>query len=129
MYTNEMPKKPISQLVSGEANVTDGLVLRLSTEGLFIDDDVRRVPQREWDVKAWSLKAIEKGTLNPHLILRAAIRDTEGKRYIFVIPSDQDWKLDVGLARLRKGNLVRSMGMSGIKVPEMKGLLGELGWI
>lgn len=129
MYNNTAPKKPISQLVSGEANVTDGLVLRINTEGLFIDDDVRRVPQREWDVKAWSLKGIERGTLNPHYMLRAAIRDTEGKYYVFVIPSDQEWKVDVGLARLRKGNLVRSMGMSSIKAPEMKGLLSDLGWI
>ncbi|KAG9873270.1 hypothetical protein KCV05_g23012, partial [Aureobasidium melanogenum] len=83
MYNNTAPKKPISQLVSGEANVTDGLVLRINTEGLFIDDDVRRVPQREWDVKAWSLKGIERGTLSPHYILRATIRDTEGKYYIF----------------------------------------------
>ncbi|KAG9674378.1 hypothetical protein KCU99_g7620, partial [Aureobasidium melanogenum] len=129
MYNNTAPKKPISQLVSGEANVTDGLVLKINTEGLFIDDDVRRVPQREWDVKAWSLKGIERGTFNPHYILRATIRDTEGKYYIFVIPSDQEWKVDVGLARLRKGNLVRSMGMSSIKAPEMKGLLSDLGWI
>ena len=129
MYNNSAPKKPISQLVSGEANVTDGLVLRISTEGLFIDDDVRRVPQREWDVKAWNLKGIERGNLNPHYMLRATIRDTEGKHYIFVIPSDQEWKVDTGLGRLRKGNLVRSLGMSTIKAPEMKGLLSDLGWV
>jgi hypothetical protein len=129
MYNNAAPKKPISQLVSGEANVTDGLVLKIGTEGLFIDDDVRRVPQREWDIKAWSLKGIERGTLNPHYMLRATIRDTEGRYYIFVIPSDQEWKVDVGLARLRKGNLVRSLGMSTIKAPEIKGLLGDLGWV
>ncbi|KAI4728723.1 hypothetical protein E4T49_03436 [Aureobasidium sp. EXF-10728] len=129
MYNNTAPKKPISQLVSGEANVTDGLVLRISTEGLFIDDDVRRVPQREWDIKAWSLKGIEKGGLNPHCMLRATIRDMEGRYYLFVIPSDQDWKVDIGLARLRKGNLVRSMGTGSIKAPEMRGLLSDLGWI
>jgi hypothetical protein len=129
MYNNAAPKKPISQLVSGEANVTDGLVLKIGTEGLFIDDDVRRVPQREWDIKAWSLKGIERGTLNPHYMLRATIRDTEGKYYIFVIPADQEWKVDVGLARLRKGNLVRSLGMSTMKAPEIKGLLGDLGWV
>ncbi len=28
-------------------------------EGLFIDDDVRGVAQREWDVKAWTLKMVE----------------------------------------------------------------------
>lgn len=129
MYTNDTPKKPVSQLVSGQANVSNGLVLRLTTEGFIIDDDVRNVPQREWDVKAWTLKSIEKGKLHPYQILRATVRDGEGKRYLFVIPTDQEWKLDVGLARLRKGNLVRSMGMSGIKAPEMRGLLTDLNWI
>lgn len=56
---NNMFPKPISQLVSGQASVTDGLILRITTEGLFIDDDVRGVPQREWDVKAWGMKLIE----------------------------------------------------------------------
>ncbi|KAI5205843.1 hypothetical protein E4T39_02894 [Aureobasidium subglaciale] len=128
MYDSAMPKKPISQLVSGEANVTDGLILKVNTEGLFIDDDIRRVKQREWDVKAWSLKAIERGKLSPHYMLRATIRD-QGKQYIFVLPSDQEWKVDVGLERLRKGNLVRSMGMNTIKAPEMKSLLSDLGWV
>jgi hypothetical protein len=52
-------KLPASQLVSGTGAVTDGLVLRIETEGLFIDDDVRGVGQREWDAKAWGLKLIE----------------------------------------------------------------------
>ncbi|THZ88135.1 hypothetical protein D6C84_01159 [Aureobasidium pullulans] len=129
VYTNANPKLPISQLVSGKANVTDGLVLRLQTEGLFIDDDVRRVPQREWDIKAWSLKSLEKSTINPYCMVRATIRDTDNKRYVFVIPSDQEWKVDVGLSRLRKGPLVRSMGIGSIKAPEMKGLLSDLGWV
>lgn len=47
--------------------MTDGLVLRITTEGLFIDDDVRGVPQREWDVKAWTLKLVEVWCL-PHCL-------------------------------------------------------------
>ncbi|GAB7351188.1 hypothetical protein MBLNU459_g1632t1 [Dothideomycetes sp. NU459] len=127
-YNNMFPK-PVSQLVSGEGSVTDGLILRITTEGLFIDDDVRRVPQREWDVKAWGIKLVENGELKPHQVLRATVRDVEGKKYVFVIPSDQGWKVDVGLARLRKGPLVRSCGMNGIKAPEMKKVLGELGFV
>lgn len=50
---------PVAQLVSGSGSVTDGLILRITTEGLFIDDDVRGVPQREWDVKAWTMKLVE----------------------------------------------------------------------
>ncbi|KYK56427.1 trans-sialidase-like protein [Drechmeria coniospora] len=59
LFMNQFAKTPASQLLSGVGSVTDGLVLRLTTEGLFIDDDVRGVPQREWDVKAWTLKNIE----------------------------------------------------------------------
>ena len=57
-FTDHFPK-PVAQLISGSGNVTDGLVLRMTTEGLFIDDDVRGVPQREWDVKAWTMKLVE----------------------------------------------------------------------
>lgn len=58
-FNNAFLKTPIAHLVSGQGMVTDGLVLRITTEGLFIDDDVRGVPQREWDVKAWTLKLAE----------------------------------------------------------------------
>lgn len=58
-FNNAFLKTPIAHLVSGQGMVTDGLVLRITTEGLFIDDDVRGVPQREWDVKAWTMKLAE----------------------------------------------------------------------
>jgi hypothetical protein len=58
-FNNAFMKTPIAQLVSGQGSVTDGLVLRITTEGLFIDDDVRGVAQREWDVKAWTMKLVE----------------------------------------------------------------------
>jgi hypothetical protein len=45
--------------VSNVGKVTDGLILKIQSEGLFIDDDVRGIPQREWDVKAWTLKMVE----------------------------------------------------------------------
>ncbi|ROV90647.1 hypothetical protein VMCG_10033 [Cytospora schulzeri] len=58
-FMNQYAKTPASQLISGIGTVTDGLILRITTEGLFIDDDVRGVAQREWDVKAWTLKLVE----------------------------------------------------------------------
>lgn len=58
-FTSAFVKTPVAKLISGVGSVTDGLVLRITTEGLFIDDDVRGVPQREWDVKAWTLKLVE----------------------------------------------------------------------
>jgi hypothetical protein len=58
-FNNAFQNTPIAQLVSGQRPVTDGLVLRISTEGWFVDDDVRGVAQREWDAKAWTMKIIE----------------------------------------------------------------------
>ena len=64
-FNDIFTKKPIAQLVSGSGPVTDGLILRITSAGLFIDDDVRDVPQREWDIKTWTLKLIEVWC--PHL--------------------------------------------------------------
>lgn len=228
-FNNAFLKTPISQLISGQGNVTDGLILRITTEGLFIDDDVRGVPQREWDVKAWTMKLAEvwcpiyqerpssppmKRTyplraasrlVNPlwtlpreenflvdldwtcrdkcreaardtgckasftssssysssirstsysasHTaststasiltditakqscelmglhILRASIRDQEGKKYVFVLSQNEGWKVAIGLQRLRRGTQVRALGVSGLPQNEAKVLIQNLGW-
>ncbi|KAK3357761.1 putative reticulocyte-binding protein 2 like protein a [Lasiosphaeria hispida] len=59
VYLNQFSKTPASQLITGVGSVTDGLILRITSAGLFVDDDVRGVAQREWDVKAWTLKSVE----------------------------------------------------------------------
>ena len=198
-FNNTFPKLPIAQLVSGVGTVTDGLILRITTEGLFIDDDVRGVPQREWDIKAWTLKLVEvwcppcgassgstsasartptrpslfggggggksstriptgedsdaflenllrvcknkcgsgpnasrassqSGELKGLHVLRASIRDQEGKRYVFVLQGTEGWKVAVGLQRLRRGTQVRALGVSGMAVNETKSVLEGLGW-
>lgn len=208
-FNNTFPKVPIAQLVSGVGSVTDGLILRITTEGLFIDDDVRGVPQREWDVKAWTLKLVEvwcphlhalgassgsipasrngppghSGTFGrkwaskaptdeetdtfldattrackPYLssgfgappsplrtrsdlgasqtgefkglhVVRASIRDPEGKRYVFILQEEEGWKVAVGLQRLRRGTQVRALGVSGMAVNETKAILENSGWV
>ena len=128
MY-NSMSPKPVSQLVSGEGSVSDGLILRLTTEGLFVDDDVRHVPQREWDIKAWTIDTVESGEMKPFHVLKASIKDIEKKRYVFVLPSDEAWKMEAGIVRLKKGSLSRSMSTKSFKLPEMKKLMGDLGYI
>ncbi|KAJ5678133.1 uncharacterized protein N7477_003766 [Penicillium maclennaniae] len=204
-FTNAFNKTPVAQLVSGQGMVTDGLVLRITTEGLFIDDDLRGVGQREWDVKAWTLKLAEvwcpqmgkvpsskQGSGNPFSfrrgnsahsvptteesdafqaaflkvckntcrlaspaasfarsaaasgvsgsgpsqaefrglhILRASIRDQEGKRYVFVVQDTEAWKVALGLQRLRAGALVRALGVAPMPAPECKTILGGLGYI
>ena len=62
LFNDSFPK-PAAQLVTGVGSVTDGLILRIATEGLFIDDDVRNIGQREWDVKAWAIKLVEVSSL------------------------------------------------------------------
>ncbi|OIW33026.1 hypothetical protein CONLIGDRAFT_627979 [Coniochaeta ligniaria NRRL 30616] len=129
-FLNQFAKTPASQLISGLGTVTDGLILRITTEGLFIDDDVRGVPQREWDVKAWTLKLVETGDWKAkglHL-LRATVRDQEGKRYLFVLSEEESWKVAVGLQRLRRGTQVRALGVSSMGQLEVKNMLETLGW-
>ncbi|KAJ5678986.1 hypothetical protein N7462_007230 [Penicillium macrosclerotiorum] len=205
-FNNAFMKTPVAQLVSGQGMVTDGLVLRITTEGLFIDDDLRGVGQREWDVKAWTLKLAEvwcpqmgpdksskPGSTNPFSfrrgnsahsvptseesdafvinllkvckntcrlaspsacfargsaasgvdggpvhppqgdsrglhILRASLRDQEGKRYVFVLQDTEAWKVAIGLQRLRSGALVRALGVSALPSTECKSILGGLGY-
>ena len=224
-FLNQFAKTPASQLISGLGTVTDGLILRITTEGLFIDDDVRGVPQREWDVKAWTLKLVEvwcpthslapsscssgptpaahhpffksipssrraadkgapktltgddadaflvemlgackgrcrvgespftnaaardaasgsrssvSGASNPHKtgdwkakglhLLRATVRDQEGKRYLFVLSEEESWKVAVGLQRLRRGTQVRALGVGNMGQLEVKNMLETLGW-
>ncbi|OCK73882.1 hypothetical protein K432DRAFT_220875, partial [Lepidopterella palustris CBS 459.81] len=125
---NDLFPKPVAQLVAGVGNVTDGLVLKITTEGLFIDDDVRGVAQREWDIKAWGMKLVETGERNNKHLLRASIRDPDGKKYVFIIAEEESWKVAVGLQRLRRGTQVRALGVNGMPVAEVKTLLTNLGW-
>ncbi|KAJ5740375.1 hypothetical protein N7493_000247 [Penicillium malachiteum] len=203
-FNNAFMKTPVAQLVSGQGMVTDGLVLRITTEGLFVDDDLRGVGQREWDVKAWTLKltevwcpqmgapAAKPGSSNPFSfrrsgahsvptseesdaflvnllkvckntcrlaspsacfarsanasgngggvrapqsefrglhVLRASVRDQEGKRYVFVLQDTEAWKVAIGLQRLRAGALVRNLGVTHLPVSDCKSVLGGLGYI
>ena len=138
LFSDSFPNKPISSLISNQPPVTDGLVLRITSAGLFIDDDIRGVPQREWDVKAWTVKLVEDGVArgvgdggNGLHVLRATTRDAENKRYTFVLEETEAWKVAVGLARLRKGSQpkVLGMGSGGMKESEVKNLLSSLGWL
>ncbi|KAG8630715.1 hypothetical protein KVT40_002334 [Elsinoe batatas] len=127
-FTNAFGLKPTSMLEKDRGGVSDGLILRIATEGLFIDDDVRGVGQREWDVKAWSLKLLEIGRIDDICVFRATPRDAEGKRYVFVLMSGEQWKVDTGLQRLRKGSQVRALGLSTMPDKEVKAILMSLGW-
>lgn len=208
-FTNAFMKTPVAQLISGKGSVTDGLILRITTEGLFIDDDIRGVPQREWDVKAWTMKLAEvwcpkfgassgstasprrfdllrrpptseesdqyllklaaacksdcrlasapshrppasslsasfsssrstviddsnvstqSGELNGLHVLRASIRDQEGKKYVFILQQSEGWKVAIGLQRLRRGTQVRALAVAGLPTNETNAIIQQLGW-
>ena len=62
-------------------------------------------------------------------ILRATIRDQDGKRYVFVLQHDESWKASKGLGKLRKGPQVRALGLSALPQNETKAILDNLGWL
>ncbi|KKZ61789.1 hypothetical protein EMCG_00516 [[Emmonsia] crescens] len=210
VFNNTFMRTPIGQLVSGKGHVTDGLILRITTEGMFVDDDIRGVAQREWDIKAWTMKLVEvwcpqlganppptrpspTKTNNPFRfsssyahklpsseesdaylanlhrscknlcrlgaassgmgaghsnssiiddgdflqsaelrgfhVVRASLRDQEGKKYVFVLQETEAWKVAIGLQRLKKGSQVRALGVCGLPANETNAVLESLGYI
>ncbi|KAF3404442.1 hypothetical protein DPV78_002320 [Talaromyces pinophilus] len=128
LFNNAFQKTPIAQLVSGQGSVTDGLVLRITTEGLFVDDDVRGVAQREWDVKAWTLKSVETIKLRGLQVVRASVRDQEGKRYVFVLTEAEVWKVTQGFKKLKSGSQARHLSQSELSKNEANTYLTNLGY-
>jgi hypothetical protein len=130
LFSDSFPNKPISQLVAGEGSVTDGLILKIETEALFIDDDVRKVGQREWDVKAWTISTMETGVSKAKglHVFRATTRDSENKKYTFVLEAKEAHKVTQGVHRLKDGSLARSLKVKEIKEGDMNKLLTSLGW-
>jgi hypothetical protein len=60
-------------------------------------------------------------------VLRATVRDVENKKYVCVVPESEAWKVALGLQRLRKGPLVRSMAVGGMKEGEVAKILAVVG--
>jgi hypothetical protein len=69
---------------------------------------------------AWKAKGLH--------VLRATVRDQEGKRYLFVMSEVESWKLAFGLQRLRGGTQVRHLGVAGMTPSDARGTLEMLGW-
>ena len=62
-------------------------------------------------------------------VLRASIRDQEGKKYVFILSQSEGWKVAVGLQRLRRGSQVRALGVAGLPQNEAKAILENLGFV
>jgi chemotaxis protein histidine kinase CheA len=130
LFSDNFPNKPVAELIASQGSVTDGLILNIKTEGLFIDDDVREVPQREWDVKAWTVALMEHGAskLKGLHVFRATLRDTENKKYTFVLDAKEAHKVASGMQRMKDGSLTRKLNVKEIKEGDMNKLLANLGW-
>ena len=70
----------------------------------------------------------QSGEMKGLHVLRATVRDQEGKKYVFILQESEGWKVAIGLQRLRRGTQVRALGVSGIPVNETKFLIENLGW-
>lgn len=130
LFSDNFPNKPVAELIANQGSVTDGLILNIKTEGLFIDDDVREVPQREWDVKAWTVALMEHGAskMKGLHVFRATLRDTENKKYTFVLEPKEAHKVASGMQRMKDGSLTRKLNIKEIKENDMNKLLGSLGY-
>ena len=130
LFSDTFPNKPVAELIANQGSVTDGLILNIKTEGLFIDDDVREVPQREWDVKAWTVALMEHGAskMKGLHVFRATLRDTENKKYTFVLEPKEAHKVASGMQRMKDGSLTRKLNIKEIKEGDMNKLLSSLGY-
>lgn len=66
--------------------------------------------------------------LNGMHVLRATIREQDGRKYVFILSQSEGWKVAVGLQRLRRGSLVQAMGVAGLPQNEAKAILENLGF-
>jgi hypothetical protein len=57
-FSDSFPK-PVAVVRPGESGITDGLVMRMDTAGVFLDDDKKREALRQWDIKTWTMKSVE----------------------------------------------------------------------
>ncbi|KUL90661.1 hypothetical protein ZTR_00208 [Talaromyces verruculosus] len=108
LFNNAFQKTPIAQLVSGQGSVTDGLILRITTEGLFVDDDTIK------------LRGLQ--------VVRASVRDQEGKRYVFVLTEAEVWKVTQGFKKLKSGSQARHLSQSELSKNEANTYLTNLGY-
>ena len=61
-------------------------------------------------------------------IVRASLRDQEGKKYVFILQDSEGWKVTAGLQKLRKGSQARALGVCGLPANETAAILGSLGY-
>lgn len=140
-FTDSFPK-PVAVVRPGESGITDGLIMRMTTEGVFLDDDKKQEALRQWDIKAWTMKAVEvslciwfEGGTNEGqtsskaglYILRATLKDAENTRFVYIVPEGEEWKVQRGLKNVKSGSQARNLHHSTLAAPEVARILSLIG--
>lgn len=71
----------------------------------------------------------QTGEVGGYHVVRANIRDAEGKRYAFILLKEESWKVALGLQSLKRGTQTRSMQTEGISIENTKGILRSTGYL
>ena len=61
-------------------------------------------------------------------VFRATLRDTENKKYTFVLEPKEAHKVTSGMQRMKDGSLTRKLATKEIKEADMNKLLSSLGY-
>ncbi|KAF2668863.1 hypothetical protein BT63DRAFT_426120 [Microthyrium microscopicum] len=113
-FNNLFPTGPVASVKPDDNGISDGLIVRISSQGLFLDDDKRAEGLRQWDIKAWTLTAIETAQRRSVTLVRASIRSQDDNKICYVIPASESWKVTKGLKDLKGGSLIRSTCKEGV---------------
>jgi hypothetical protein len=66
------------------------------------------------------------GRVSGQHMLRANVRDAEGRRYVFITDEEEAWKLAMNVNRIRKGSQARQMMVEGMGTAEASLLMTKL---
>jgi hypothetical protein len=61
-------------------------------------------------------------------VVRASVRDQEGKRYVFVLTEAEVWKVTQGFKKLKSGSQARHLSQSELSKNEANTYLTNLGY-
>jgi len=125
-FTDSFPK-PVAMVRPGESGITDGLIMRMTTEGVFLDDDKKHEPLRQWDIKAWTMKSVETSSKAGLYLLRASLKDAENTKFVYILPEAEEWKVLRGLKNVKNGSQARNLHHSTLSAAEGQRILSLLG--
>jgi len=73
-----------------------------------------------------SVSTTEGGRHSGQHMIRASVRDAEGRRYLFVCDEGEAWKMAGSVIRLRKGSQARMLAVDGMGTAEASLIMTKL---